>query len=168
MDNNNKKQLSPRWVGAIFFAIFGFFFLLLSKYILLSLKQSAVLPFFPALLTALMLGSLLGYVFGKPLANQRRWFYSFLTGVAMALIALLFLSLGVVIETYSYKAPIIQHFNQWQDYFVFYGATFLSFLFIIGIWLMLFTGLAAVYFNKRFWPTFLAIDKLRLQSPNKR
>ncbi|STX51957.1 Uncharacterised protein [Legionella busanensis] len=160
MDNNkNKNPLSPSWVGAIFFAVFAFCFLLFTKYILLSLQQSAVLPFFPALLVALITGIFLGAIFTKYLTYPKSWIYAFLIGILMALIATALIGLVIFLNLYFSDSTFTHRLHHWQDFFILYGTIFLSLFLIIGLWLMLFTGLAAVYFSKHFWPTLIAIDK---------
>lgn len=160
MDNTkNKNPLNPNWVGAIFFAIFAFCFLLLTKYIFLSLLQSRILPFFPALLVALITGSFLGAIFTKYLIYPRSWIYAFLIGILMALIALVLISLVIFLNLYFFESAMINRLHHWQDFFIFYGTIFLSLFLVIGLWLILFTGLAAVYFSKRLWPTLITIDK---------
>ncbi|WP_419418924.1 hypothetical protein ACNVED_10255 [Legionella sp. D16C41] len=158
-NKNNNHPLDPRWVGTIFFAVFGFCFLLLTKYILLSLQQSAVMPFLPSLLVALITGGLLGYIFGPFLIYPKHWLSIFLIGFIIAIIALILVSLAIILHLYFYDLTLINRIHHWQDYFIFYGTIFLSLTLILGFWLALFTGLACVYFNKRFWPTLLAIDK---------
>ncbi|STX29429.1 Uncharacterised protein [Legionella beliardensis] len=167
MDNNknNNKPLSPQWTAAIFFAVFGFFFLLLTKYMLLSLQQSAALPFFPASLVALITGGFLGYLFGQQLIKERAWGYVFLLGLVIGVVAIILISIAVFIHAYFYDPTIINHLQHWRDYFIIYGIIFLSLLLTVGLWLILFMGLAAVYFNKRFWPTLVAIEKKSLNKP---
>ncbi|MGQ3890064.1 hypothetical protein ACQUW5_13665 [Legionella sp. CNM-1927-20] len=163
-NNKNNNPFNPNWAGAIFFAIFAFCFLLLTKYILLSLQQSTVLPFFPALLVALITGSFLGAIFTKYLIYPRSWIYAFLIGILMALIAILLISLVIFLNLYFFEPTITNRLHHWQDFFILYGTIFLSLFLIIGLWLMLFTGLAAVYFSERFWPTLIAINKAHSKS----
>ncbi|KTD23618.1 Uncharacterised protein [Legionella lansingensis] len=163
MTANTKPQTSmnPRFAGAVFFAIFALLFLLFTKYTLLSLRDSALVPLLPALLFSLVTGLLLGALFGNALAKKGSLIRPFILGVVLACIVLILLGFIVFAHYSLTDASLIQRFQHWQDYFIFYGAIFVALLLTVGIWLIPFTGLVAIYFNKRFWPGLASADQKR-------
>ncbi|MDI9818107.1 MULTISPECIES: hypothetical protein [unclassified Legionella] len=160
---NSKTQepsaVSPRFAGAIFFAAFSLLFLLFTKYTLLSLRDSALIPLFPSLLATLAIGALAGGLFGKMLAKKNGWLWPFFLGILIACLALILLSLIIYIHYYFTDPSLFSRFQHWQDYLIFYGVILASLFLTIGLWLLPLTGLVAIYFNKKFWPGLMAIVK---------
>jgi hypothetical protein len=156
------QPLSPRFAGAVFFAIYALLFMLFTKYSLLSLKTSALLPLLPSIFISLIIGAFAGGIFGKILAKESHWLKPFLIGVLLACLVLILASLGVFLYSYV-KDVTLSNIHHWQDYWVIYGTILLSLALTIGLWLIPVTGLIAIYFNKHFFPSLIAIDQKRLQ-----
>lgn len=146
------RSLSPRLAGAIFFAIFAFVFTLFAKYVLLSLQQSRILPIFPSMAFAIILGAFMGALYGKVLAKEGSGLRAFLVGILLACVALILTSVGLFVYTYFTDVVFFNALNRWQDNFVVFGAFLLSLVVTIGLWLIPLTAMVAVYFNKHFWP----------------
>lgn len=100
---------------------------------------------------------------GGILAKKGNWARPFGIGILVACLSLILTSLGLLAYYYLTDATFLKHLQHWQDYFVIYGVILLSLALTIGLWLIPLTGLVAVYFNKRFWPGLVAIDKKRHQ-----
>lgn len=164
MKQDSSPPVSPRITGAVFFAIYALLFLFFAKYTLLSLQNASTLPFFPSMLVALLLGAFAGSISSKWLAKSGASLRTLLIGIIIAVLALLILSLGAFIHSCLNDPVFFNRLHHWQDYFLVYGAIFLSLLLIIGVWLVPLTALAAVYFNKRFLPGILALEQLRQQT----
>jgi hypothetical protein len=158
---DKKAPITPEFAASIFFSIFALLFFLFSKYTLLSLKTSMVIPIFPYLIITLFTGTFIGKVFGTTLAKPRHWFLVFLIGVFLAFVGILLASLSLLIYSYMFDATLMQRIYHWQDYFIVYGLIALSMMLLIGVWLLPLMGLASVYFNKHFFPGLLAVDALR-------
>ena len=158
------RPFSPRVAGAVFFTIYALLFTLFTKYTLLSLRDSALLPLLPSLLVAVATGAFAGGLFGKALAKPRAWPTPFLIGILLACLSLILGSLAILAYYYLTDATFINHLNKWQDYFVIYGVILLSLFLTIGLWLIPLTGLVALYFNRRFFPGLLAVDQKRLHA----
>ncbi|MDP1602565.1 MAG: hypothetical protein Q8M03_04805 [Legionella sp.] len=158
---NKKSALTARFAATLFFAIYALLFLLFTKYTLLSFQNSLRLPLFPSFLIALLAGAILGRLFVKKLAQKSHWFRVFLWGCLVALIAILFISLFVLVYSYFYDASFLNHLPKWQDYFIIYGLVVLSVTLVVGVWLIPLTGFAAIYFNKHFLPGLLAVNNTR-------
>lgn len=154
-----KNLISPEFSSTVFFVIFAFLFLIFSKYTLLPLEMSSGVPLLPSSSIALILAAFLGRVFARALVGKRHWFRVFLTGVLMALAAILISGLVLFIRAWIYNSPLWQLAHHWQDYFIILGVCVVMIASVIGVWLVALTGLAAVYFNKRFYPRLMAFDK---------
>lgn len=161
LKTDDHNPLSPRFAGAIFFAIFAVLFMLFTKYTLLSLKDSLLLPLLPALLIAAITGAFAGSIFGEFLAKKGTWVRPFLIGILLACLSLILGSLGVLTHYYLTNPDFFARLHQWQDYFVVYGVVLLSLTLTIGLWLIPLTGLIAIYFNKHFLPGLIAVDEKR-------
>jgi|GEM_PF-2224154 len=161
--NDKLSPLNPKMASAVFFAIYALMFLLFAKYTLLSLRDGMLLPLFPSLLIAPITGAFAGWWFGSVLAQPGKWFRAMIFGILLAVIALLLASLAVFVHAYFYDNTMASRLTHWQDFFIFYGVILASMTLIIGLWLIPITGLAAVYFNKRFLPGLLAADQLRTE-----
>lgn len=161
LKDDNQNPLSPRFAGAIFFAIFAVLFTLFTKYTLLSLKDSLLLPLLPSLLIAAITGVFAGSIFGEVLAKKGHWLRPFFIGILLACLSLILGSLGVLTHYHLSNPNFFARLHQWQDYFVVYGVVLLSLTLTIGLWLIPLTGLVAIYFNKHFFPGLLAVDKKR-------
>ncbi|KTD31306.1 MULTISPECIES: hypothetical protein [Legionella] len=162
--NNPHDSFSPRFAGAIFFAIYALLFTLFTKYTLLSLRDKALLPLLPSIFIALIIGALIGALLGKALAKNGHWFRPFLIGILLACLALIFGSLFVLMYYYSTDPLFSNHLQHWNDYFVVYGAILVSLILTIGTWFIPLTGFIAIYFNKHFLPGLIAADKQRMQT----
>ncbi|MFA5959237.1 MAG: hypothetical protein WC785_01815 [Tatlockia sp.] len=162
---NHSHPISPKFAGAVFFALYAVFFMLFAKYTLLTLKDTRLLPFFSSLFIAAITGGIAGALLGKPLAKNAKWNRPFLIGILLALLSLVLGSFGVLAHYYLHN---VLHFSRWQDYFVVYGLVLLSLLMTVGIWLVPLTGLVSVYFNKRFFPGLLLADKERFAKAKER
>lgn len=165
LDNQHHTSINPRMIAAIFFVVFALLFLFFAKYTLLSLKNNQTFPLLPSLGFSLICGTIAGVIAGNWLSKTRNWLKCFLMGILLGLGTLIILSICLFINAYSSDAFFFNQIHRWQDYFVIFGVIFLSMLFIIGLWLIPLTGLAAVYFNKRFFPGLVAVEKLRPQPP---
>ena len=155
----NRKLLSAGTTATVFFAGYAVLFMVFTKYTLLSLKNSSVLPLVPSIITALIIGALTGRLFGNSLAKNRSWFYPFLIGILLACLSLILSGVGVLVYYYYNSVPFFNSPHHWQDYFILYGIVLLSLTLTVGIWLIPLTAVVAVYFNKRFWPGLLALDQ---------
>ncbi|WP_058442166.1 hypothetical protein [Legionella brunensis] len=158
--------MNPQFAGAIFFAIFYLLLLVFTKYTLIPLKDSALIPLLPASLITIIIGGLVGSVFGAMLAKKSTWIRPFLIGLLVACIVLLLLSLIVMAYYYFTNSPLISRLQRWQDYFIFYGVILSTLSLTLGLFLIPFTGLASLYFNKRFWPGLVTAAQKRQSTNN--
>ncbi|ASQ46659.1 hypothetical protein [Legionella clemsonensis] len=152
-------SLNPRFTGAIFFTIYSLLILLFTKYTLLSLKDSALIPLWPSLILTLVIGILTGSLFGKIVAQKRSWLSVFLIGILIACFMLLCLSLAIWAHFYYTGSPVLEQFQYWQDHIIFYGVIIATLFLTLGVWFIPLTGLVSLYFNKRFWPGLMATGK---------
>ncbi|KTC71692.1 hypothetical protein Lbir_1547 [Legionella birminghamensis] len=159
MNTSEQKPISPRFAASIFFGIFALLFLIFTRYTLLPLKVNQGFSLGYALIIVPLFGMILGALFGNQLVKPSRWWRPFLLGLLLAIVYLLLISLAVLINSY-WNDPNFSKLS-FRDYWVVYGAIFLSVTFIIGPWLMPVTALIAVYFNKHFFPGLRDVDKLR-------
>ncbi|KTD66148.1 hypothetical protein [Legionella spiritensis] len=166
MNNNRHSSVSPGMMGAVFFALFAVLFFIFAKYTLLSLQSNQLLPFFPSMFITLILGALLGWLFGPWLATAKNWGRSLGTGILMALLSLLLISLGAFLYSYLNDTAFFARLQNGLDYLIVYGVLFLSIVLTIGVWLIPLMAIAAVYFNKRFWPGLIAIEQMNQPSPH--
>ncbi|KTD50203.1 hypothetical protein Lqui_1528 [Legionella quinlivanii] len=156
---SEQKPISARFAAAVFFGIFAFLFLIFTRYTLLPLKASQGFPLGYALIVVPFIGILLGALFGNQLAKPSRWWRPFLLGILLAIVYLLIISLAVLVNSY-WNDPNFARLSV-KDNMVVFGAIYLSATLIIGLWLIPVTALAAVYFNKHFFPGLRAVDKRR-------
>ena len=156
--------ISPRFAGAVFFAIFALLFMFFTKYTLLSLRDSALLPLLPAIVVSLITGAFVGGIFGPALAKQSYWLRPFVIGIVLACLALILASFGIIAHYYLVDANFFSRFHQWQDYFLVYGLILLSLTITVGVWFIPLTGLVAIYFNKHFLPGLIATDQKRFET----
>ncbi|WED42161.1 hypothetical protein [Legionella cardiaca] len=168
MMTSEHKQVSmpPRFAAVIFFIVFNLLLLLFTKYTLLSIKDSNLIPLLPALLVSIILGILIGSIFGKILAQKGSGIRSFLIGMLIACFMLILLSFLLFAHYYFNDSSLILRFQHWQDYFIFYGTILLTLAITLGIWVIPLTGLASLYFNKRFWPGLVAVGKKQTNKNN--
>lgn len=159
-----RAPLSPQFAGAVFFAIFSLLFVLFTKYMLLSLKDSLRLPLLLTLFSVIGISACIGALLGNVLAKPRHWFRLLLIGFSLAILAIVLASLGILLHACYYQAPLIHSLHHWQDYVIIYGVIVVSVTLIVGVWLIPATGLATIYFNKHFLPGLIAVDKQRMQS----
>lgn len=157
---SSNTSLSPKFAGAIFFGIYGLLFFIFTKYTLLSMQDSNSLPLYPSLFISLACGIFCGKLFGPWLARKKEWWGLLLVGILLAVVAIIIG--GACIFLYSYDA--FKQFHSIRDYLLFYGMILVSITLIVGPWFIPLTGVAAVYFNKRFLPGLIAADQLRMQS----
>ncbi|KTD16596.1 hypothetical protein [Legionella jordanis] len=162
-ETQKQRPISPRTVSAVFFAMFALLFLLFTKYTLLSLKDAALIPLLSSLLFSLILGLVLGALFGKALSKKGSWLRFFSWGLLMACLALIILSCVVFANFLLTPSSQQFHFQHWQDYLIFWGAILVTLALTIGTWLLPLTGLAALYFNKHFWPGLIAVEEQNQQ-----
>jgi len=166
-NEHEEKPIGPGLAAAIYFAIFALCFLIFTKYTLLSLQDSLKLPLFPSILIVMFTGAYVGSLFGAALARSKTWYHSLIIGCFMAVIAILLISLAIMIHAWFYDSAFYARLHTWRDYFVIFGALFVSITLIAGIWLIPLMGLAAIHFNKQFLPGLLAVDAKRIEE-NKR
>ncbi|CEK09974.1 hypothetical protein [Legionella hackeliae] len=162
----NDVSLNPRFTGAIFFAIYSLLIVLFTKYTLVPLKDSALIPTWPSVILAIVIGILTGSLFGKSLARDGSWLRSFLIGILAASFILFCLSLAIFIHFYYTGSPLLDRLQYWQDHLVFYGVILATLFLTLGIWFIPLTGLISLYFNKRFWPGLLTASKKPLKKDN--
>lgn len=161
------NPITPQFAATIFFAIFALMFFIFAKYTLLSIDLSIQLPLLPFIIAMMITGALIGKCFGKTLAKETAWYKLFFLGVLIAIITLLLFSMAIFLRAYfksSSEVNFFTHYHQWREYFIFFGVLVIWITSTIGLWLMPLTGLAAIYFNKRFLPGLLAFDKLEKQT----
>lgn len=163
---NNYSPLSPRFAGAIFFAIYSLLFTLFTKYTLLSLRDKGLLPLLPSIFVALIIGALVGGFLGKVLAKKAHWLRPFLIGILLAFLILILGSLAILAHYYFSDPIFVSHLQHMKDYFVFYGAILASLSLTIGLWFIPLSGLVAIYFNKHFLPGLIAADQQRIETKN--
>ena len=115
----------------------------------------------------LLASALLGREFGKILSKPSHWIRLFGTGIAMAILAILLVSIGAMVHAALYDASVFAKLHSWKDYFIIYGLLVATITLIIGVWLLPLTGIAAIYFNRRFFPRLKAIDDIRARLKDK-
>lgn len=167
MMTQTAQSMNPRFASAVYFALLGLVFLLLAKYIMLSLASNLNLPLMPMILTAMITGALAGALFGNWLAKPHSWWQLMLLGCALAIVALLQITGGILFRAWMFDNTFAQHLNSSLDYLVVFGLVFLTVTLIVGVWMIPLTGLAAIYFNKHFLPGLLAVDVKRHQNSAK-
>jgi MFS family permease len=163
---NNHSPLSPRFAGAIFFAIYSLLFTLFTKYTLLSLRDKALLPLLPSIFIALIIGALVGAILGKALVKKAHWLRPFLIGILLAFLILILGSLAILTHYYFSDPIFVSRLQHAKDYFVVYGAILASLSLTIGLWFIPLSGLVAIYFNKHFFPGLIAADQQRIKNKN--
>ncbi|PJE10908.1 hypothetical protein [Legionella sp.] len=161
---NNYSPLSPRFAGAVFFAVYLLLFSLFTKYTLLSLRDKALLPLLPSVFVALIIGALVGCFLGKALAKKAHWFRPFLIGILLAFLILILGSLAILAHYYFSDPIFVSRLQHVKDYFVVYGAILASLSLTIGLWFIPLSGLVAIYFNKHFLPGLIAVDQQRIET----
>lgn len=161
-----KDLVSPEFASSMFFVIFAILFLLFTKYSLLPLEMSNDIPFVSSFIVALFTAAFLGRVFAKSLTKQYHWLRIFLTGVLMAILAILIASVVFFIRAWFYDAALFRLAHHWQDYFIIFGLRVVMTASVIGLWLGVLTGLAALYFNKHFYPRLKAFENTQATSKN--
>lgn len=159
-----KDLVSPEFAATVFFGIFAVLFLIFTKYSLLPLGLSANIPVVSSFIVALFTAIFLSRIFAKSLSGQYHWIRIFLTGVFMAMLAIVISSLVFFIRAWFYDAALFQLAHHWQDYFILFGLRVAMTASIIGVWLGLLTGIAALYFNKHFYPRLKAFENTHPQS----
>lgn len=155
------KPLNPRIPAALFFAIFSLLFMLVIKYAIIPLEGRAILPLFSSSVVAIGTGISVGLIFSHQLIKTGSWFRPFAIGLGMGTIALVLISIRLFIFAYTANPSFFDQFQNWQEYLVFYAAILISLFPTLGVWLLPATGIAAVYYNKQFYPGFDALDKQR-------
>ena len=166
-DVHQQQPLTPRFAGAVFFAIYSLLLAIFTKYTLLTLRDSAILPLLPTLLIALITGALIGSCFGPWLAKKAPWYRSFLIGVFLGFISMIIGALAILLHYYFSDSTLLNQAQHWKDYLVIYTAILASLCLTLGVWLIPLTGFMAVYFNKQFLPGLIAADSQRLKTPTK-
>ena len=161
-----KDLISPEFAASVFFAIFAVLFLIFTKYSLLPLGMSRDIPAVSSFIVALFTAIFLGRLFAKSLSGPYHSIRIFLTGVFMAMLAIVISSLVFFIRAWFYDAALFQLARHWQDYFILFGLRVAMTASIIGVWLGLLTGIAALYFNKHFYPRLKAFESTLAQSKN--
>mgnify|MGYP003388106233 CR=1 FL=1 len=166
---SESPAISPKFAGAIFFAVYALLFMLFAKYTLLSLRDTALLPFFSSILIAAVTGAFTGALFGGLLAKKSQWTRPFLMGIPLACLSLILGSLGIMIHYALSDPALLNRLGHWHDYLVLYGVILLSLVLTIGVWLVPITGIVSIYFNRHFFPGLRAADQQRLatKKPNK-
>lgn len=150
--------ISPEFASAGFFMLFGSLFLIFTKYTLLPLNVSHQLPLLSSLIVILFTAAFLGRVFARLLIKPQPSIRLFIIGILMAMAAILIISLSFFIRSWIYGAPLLQLAHNWQDYFIIFGLLVVTTSSVIGLWLAILTGMAAIYFNKRFYPKLMAFN----------
>lgn len=155
-------SISPRFAGAVFFALYALLFLLLIRYTLFSLGTRTLISLVWTILVALISGTIAGLGFGAALAKKAKGYRPFFLGILLALLILILVSFAFFIHGYLNKS-IVFYGAHWKDYFVIYGTLFISLISTIGLFFIPLTGLLAIYFNKQFLPGLIAADKERFE-----
>lgn len=145
-------QINPRPYAAFYFAVFAAIFNLTAKWLLFVFKASILLPLYSSTMLAVLLGAVFGHLFGKKLVGHKTTLNLFFIGTLIALAMIPFYSLGLQLIYYFHNHAMYLQLHHWQDYLVLYGVMVLFFTLVAGIWLILLTGIAAVHFNRRFFP----------------
>jgi len=164
---NHQEPLTPRFAGAVFFAIYSLLLAIFTKYTLLTLRDSAILPLLPTLLIALITGALIGSCFGPWLAKKAPWYRSFLIGILLGLVSMIIGAMIILLHYYFSGSILLNKAQYWKDYLIIYTAILASISLTLGIWLIPLTGFVALYFNKQFLPGLIAADTQRLKKPTK-
>lgn len=159
-ESTDETPLSPQFAALIFFTLFSLLFFLFIKFALLSKDN---VPFILGISGSGLLGALFGYLNAPLLAKQQSLSRLIITGIAMAIVAILLISLVVLLHGYYKGGALLHSLHSWQDYCIIYGVIVASLGLIIGVWLIPVTVVAVVYFNKRFFPELVQLDKRRLQ-----
>lgn len=164
MKNDSSSDISPRFAAALFFAIYALLFLVFTLYTLLSLKDSAGFPVGISFILIPLLGACLGAIFGQKMGQGRTaWWIIVLWSILMSLMAIAILSSAAFINSLVYDPSFLQRLHSFLDFLVIFALFFTYIFLIIGVWLIPLSAVAAMYFNRRFYPGLVAVDKLRQQ-----
>lgn len=161
MSSENKSVITAEFAGTVFFGSYAVLFLLFTEYTLLPLQGSLHLPLYPSIFIILFAGAIVGRQFAPRLVRETYWLKLLLLGFLLAIVCILIASLSLLVRAILYDPTFFSGIHHWQDYFIAYGLIMLSITLVLGPWLIPLTGLAAIYFSRRFFPKLKAVEQLR-------
>jgi len=141
---------NPRTIAAVYFAILAVVATLVIDLILYELGVVQILPLAQGLLLSILVAGFFGALFGKKIAcsiSPSHW-HSFIWGALMAIVTLVFYMFGFILLMYinqpeKFSDTSVLHFM--ESYLISLAYAF----FLAGIWLVILTGIAAVYLRSK-------------------
>lgn len=138
---------NPRLLSAVYFGLLSIIFtFILHTFLATTLGIKQLLPIFQAILLAVGVSSIFGALFGERIVHCQKPYlrHAFYWGCLMTLLALPIYDIGFV-YLYSYNHPALLAQASWSQMVMLYLFIVLDSFILIGLWLMLLTGLAAMY-----------------------
>lgn len=158
LKENVIQPLSPKKIGAFYFGILAILFTFSAKFTQLVFHKDQFIPFLPILSLSFPWGMLLGFLFGKSLSKPRRAYIPILLGLFMGLLTLLMIGFLVFIYYYGKLVVYFYQSSNAHGEYLLLKFTFLAIFYLVGIWVLPLTAIAALHFNKLFWPKFKAFN----------
>ena len=151
-----EKYPKARKFSGIYYAIISILVTLVVQSTLYLFKASGLIPFFQGLLLALITAYVSGAIFGKRIAKTAPPYKlkCFLWGVLVIIVALPFYSLGLTyLFQLNHPSAILSN-SKLSEFSALYLAI-LSYCAVLGLFLSILSGIAAIYFRDKLYPGYL-------------
>lgn len=154
----DEKIISPRTFGGLYFS---FLSLIATIFIQLTIYASGFKHYAPFLFTLLwgfLIAFLFGALFGKAIIKTQAPFKlkSFGLGVLLFLCALPFYAFGLMFIVKHYHGDVFIVADTFRAHLAFYLYILIFNFFLIGSWLSILCGLAALFLRTKLIPDFKA------------
>ncbi len=145
-DNESATVHHSRLIAAVYFALLAIVGAAALEPLLYKLVREYLLPTGEATLLAMLIAGLFGALFGKKIIEAPPPYEknTFLLGFGMALAALPFYDLGFLILLYAHHPSTFIEVN-FREIFVIYFIILAYSFILVGLWLAIAAGLAALY-----------------------
>jgi hypothetical protein len=165
--DSDKYPKAGKFTG-VYYAFLSIMITLVIQSTLYAFGISGVIPFFQGLLLALVIAFCFGVLFGKLIVKTTSPFRvkCFLWGVILILTSLPFYALGLTFLFYNYHPSVFGNVSSFGQYGLIYVVT-LAYCAIVGVFLAILSGMAAIYLRSTLYPGYLAfINKQEQKNTN--
>jgi hypothetical protein len=140
------KIVNARILCGVYYGLLAVVFTLTLDATLYYLGFNQFIPLFAGALLAMFIATIFGMLFGEAIIHAKYPFkkHVFTLGFIKTLIALPFYDLGFL-WFYLQAHPDVMHALTWSNFFPLYFKVIFFSLILIGVWLAILSGLAALY-----------------------
>lgn len=151
-EQDEAKSISnPRLLSSVYFSLLAIIATIVIDTILYSIGVHPGLPFYQSILLSVIIAAIFGALFGKRIifSDKAYWRHAFWWAFLMVLVALPFYDLGFFFLLTQNQEGLLVGSTAKGIIYMYFMILLYSFV-LVGLWLAIFAGIAAVFLRGRF------------------